>query len=117
MGDLRSINTQSKNSMPTFVHTSYNNLVRGLSDKKVQPPIFGFLSDLECMVYVDHDGHIYKILVDRITEVEKQLEGLKDPETGQPVSVVEYVQPTIEAVEEIQKNGATILITSDGGEE
>lgn len=115
MPDLRSIESQTKNSMPTFVHTSYDNLVRGLQDKKVQPPIFGFLSDAECMVYVAHDGTIYKILVDRISKIEEQMSGLVD-EHGEPIKIVDYVQPTIDAVEDIKKNGATIMITTGGDE-
>lgn len=114
MPNLNTINTQTKNSMPTFVETSYANLIRGLNDNKVNPPIFGFLTDLECMVFVDSKRNIHKILVDRLLEVESQLEGLKDPTTGEPVKVVEYVQPTIDAVQEIQKNGAAIMLTLGG---
>lgn len=116
MAELRTVNTQSKNSMPTFVETNYNNLVRGLNDKLVNPPIFGYLSDLECMVFVDSKGNIHKILIDKIIGIEEQLEGLKDPDTGETISVVEYVKPTMEYVEDIKKNGAAIMLVSGGDE-
>lgn len=130
MPELKTVNTQTKNSMPTFVETTYKNLIRGLNDNIVAPPIFGFLLDLECMVFVDSKRNIHKILVDRLIEVEHQLDGLKDPETGEPIKVVEYVTDTVapvqeqvqivdEAVQDIRKNGATIMITvpEDGGDE
>lgn len=129
MADLKKTNPSTKNSMPVFVHTTYNNLLRGLEDNKVKPPIFGFCSDLECMIYVSHEGKVYKILVDRIQEIESQLEDLVDPETGKPIKVTKYVQEKVEPVEikvnevnesvyEIQRKGAAILLTSkDGGGE
>lgn len=107
---------QTKNNMPTFVDTKYDNLKKALDDKKVTPPIFGFLNDLECMVYVSPSGAIYKILVDKVSMMEKQLEGLIGA-SGEELTVKEYVDnnitPVTETVNEIKKSGATILITSD----
>lgn len=128
MPELNTINKQTKNSMPTFISSKYTNIVKGLADKKIQPPIFGFCTDLECMIYVSPDGIIHKILVDRVLTVEEQLKDLINPETGEPIKVTEYVQETIAPIEntvneisadvqEIKKNGATILITTDGGDE
>lgn len=111
----------SKNNMPTFVDTSYDNLERALKDKKVNPPIFGFCNDLQCMVYVSPNGEIYKILVDRISEIEKQLVDLKDVDTGEIISVKEYVEKQQETVvpnvvEEIKNTGGvTVMLTSKEG--
>ena len=112
---------KTKNTMPSFTRGTLGQLKKALSDKKIVPPAFHFLTEdnKKCLAFVDIDGIIYQINLDRIEKLESdvsmltsQMEGLKDPETGEPIKVTEYVQPTIEAVQEIQKNGAAIMITS-----
>ena len=110
-------NTPNKNLLPSFAQGSYQNILRLISDENVNAPAFIYFTDRECLGFLDSKNVLHTILWERVTNIEEQLDGLNDPETGHPVSVAEYIQPTIEAVEEIQKNGATILITSDGGEE
>lgn len=109
----------SKNNMPTFVDTTYTNLERALNDKKISPPIFGFCNDLQCMVYVSSKGDIYKILVDRIADIEKQLEGLKDKETGEVISVKKFVELNNETIvdntiTEIKNSGGAAVMLTKG---
>lgn len=108
-------NLTSKNSMPSFAQGSYINIQKLIADEKVNAPAFIYFTDKECLGFYDSKKVLHTILFDKVEALEEQLSGMVDPETGEPVSVVEYVQPTIEAVETIQKNGAAIMLTSDEG--
>lgn len=111
--------TKNKNSVPSFTRGTLEQLKKAIADGKISPPAFHFLieEDKKCLAFLDVDWEIYEINVGRISKLEKAMEGLINPETGEVVPVIEYVQPTIDAVEKIKKNGATIMITSDGGDE
>lgn len=107
----------SRNSMPSFAQGSYENILRLINDGGVNAPAFIYFSDKECLGFLDTKNVLHTILWDRVINIEKQLEDLKDPETGEPISVVEYVKPTVDAIEQIRQNGAAILLTSsDGGD-
>ena len=108
-------NLTTKKSMPSFAQGSYTNILKLIADEKVNAPAFIYFTDKECLGFYDSKKVLHTILFDRVMAIEDQLSGMVDPETGKPVSVVEYVQPTIQAVEDIKKNGATVIITSDGG--
>lgn len=107
----------NRNVMPSFAQGSYENIIKLINDGGVNAPAFIYFTDKECLGFLDSKKVLHTILWDRIIEIEKKLEDLTDPETGESISVVDYVNPTIDAVEDIKQNGAAIMLTSDGGEE
>ena len=104
--------TTTKNTLPSFAHGKYENILKLVADEKINAPAFVYFTDRECLGFLDTKKVLHTILWDKIVSIENQLEGLNDPDTGEPIPIKKYVQPTIEAVHEIQKNGATIMITS-----
>ena len=109
--------TITKNTLPSFAQGRYENIVKLIADEKVNAPAFIYFTDKECLGFLDQNKVLHTILWDKINSLETQLEGLNDPISGEPIKVTEYVQPTIETVEEIKKNGAAIMITSANGGE
>lgn len=118
----------TKNSMPSFAQGSYNNILRLIADEKVNAPAFIYFTDKECLGFLDAKKDLHVILFDKVESILTQLAGLNDPTTGEPIKVTEYVTESIapvnekvetvtEVVQNIQKNGAVIMITSDGGDE
>lgn len=112
--------TTTKNTLPSFAQGTYNNIVRLINDGGVNAPAFIYFSDKECLGFLDSKKVLHTILWDRVEAIEDRLEDLVDPDTGESVNVVTYVtdqiNPVSSAVENIQNNGATILLTSDGGD-
>ena len=109
--------TTTKNTLPSFAQGKYENILKLVADEKINAPAFVYFTDRECLGFLDTKKVLHTILWDKVIALEEQLEGLNDPGTGEPIKVTEYVQPTINYVEEIKKNGATIMITStDGGD-
>ena len=109
--------TITKNTLPSFAQGRYENILKLIADEKVNAPAFIYFTDKECLGFLDQNKVLHTILLDKINSLETQLEGLNDPISGEPIKVTEYVQPTIETVEEIKKNGAAIMITSTNGGE
>ena len=113
--------TATKNSMPSFAQGSYENILRLIADEKVNAPAFIYFTDRECLGFLDSKKKLHVILWDKVIDIQKQLEGMNDPETGEPIKVTEYVQENITPIQndiiDIKTNGATILITTDGGDE
>lgn len=104
--------TTTKNTLPSFAQGKYENILKLIADEKVNSPAFVYFTDRECLGFLDQNKVLHTILWDKVVSIEKQLEGLNDPISGEPIKISEYVQPTIETVEEIKKNGAAIMITS-----
>ena len=109
--------TITKNTLPSFAQGRYENILKLIADEKVNAPAFIYFTDKECLGFLDQNKVLHTILWDKVVLLENQLDGLNDPVSGEPIKVTEYVQPTIEAVEEIKKNGAAIMITSTNGGE
>lgn len=122
--------TTNKNSMLPTYQGNYKDMIGALKAGDINSPCWMFLEDRNALAFIHWekkpDGtkllvpHVMlwdkvETLEEKVVETERQLEGLKDPETGEPIKVVDYVQPTIDAVTEIQNNGAAIMITSEGG--
>ena len=110
-------NTITKNTLPSFAQGRYENILKLIADEKVNAPAFIYFTDKECLGFLDQNKVLHTILWDKINSLETQLEGLNDPISGEPIKVTEYVQSTVEAVEEIKKIGAAIMITSTNGGE
>lgn len=127
----------NKNSMLPTYQGNYSDMIGAIAAGDINSPCFMFLHDRNDLAFIhwekDSEGNKklvpHTILWEDMIDVQTKLSGLVDPE-GKTISVVEYVQDTVapveskvetvtETVENIQKNGATILLTSDkigGGE-
>lgn len=82
----------TRNSTPTFAQFSNTEMLqRALSDKKINPPIIGFCMEEGCFVYVSSDGTIYSVMADKMRELETKLAGLTSTDTGETISVKEYI--------------------------
>ena len=124
----------TKNSMPSFAQGKYDNILKLIADEKVNAPAFIFFTDRECLGFLDIKKNLHVINWDKIENLNKKVdeisEGLVNPDTGEAISVTEYVSETVvpvqekvrtvtNDVEEIKKTGAVIMLTSAdiGGEE
>lgn len=125
-------NFTNKNSMLPTYQGNYKDMIGAIKAGDINSPCWMFLEDRNALAFIhwEKQDNGDKVLVphvmlwdkietldEQVSVLSEQMEGLKDPETQQPIKVVDYLQPTIETVEEIKKNGSTIMITSNGGEE
>lgn len=121
----------NKNSMlPTYTG-NYSDMIGALNVGEINSPCWFFLEDKNTLAFLhwEKDSEGTKTLVphailmeqmqavsERLESIDVQLEGLNDPTTGEPIKVVEYITETVEpihkAIEEIENEGATIMVLS-----
>lgn len=112
---------QNKNNMLPTYQGNYSDMIGAINAGEINSPCWMFLEDRNDLAFIhwerDTEGVkklvAHTLLWEKVSTIEDQLSGLVDPDTGETISVVDYVQPTINIVEDIKKNGATVIITSD----
>lgn len=82
----------NKNTMLPTYSATYKNMLKALGNGDISTACWVYLSDRECLCFVDSKLVPHVMLWDSVETLKNQ-------------------------VEDIQKNGATILITTDGGDE
>lgn len=111
----------TKNSMPSFASGSYENILRLISDERVNAPAFIYFTDRECLGFYDTKKVLHTILWDRVINIEQALgdigEALPDDET-----LADFVQNTITETNELNSkvesiNNTITIITSEDLEE
>ena len=113
---------KNKNMIPSFSRGSLANLQKALEDGIVTAPAFHFITDddKKCLAYVDIDGVVYELGMNRIEELEEKMTVLNEsmgdlnnitdiipPETG-ATNIVEYISSINEAVNNVS-NTVTML--------
>lgn len=122
--------------LPTY-EASYDNMNKALSNGDIDAPCWVFISDRDCLAFIhwEKEGNIRVlkprlILWEKVSEMSEQMEGLVDPDTGEPIPVTDYVTETVAPIEENlntvttdvdeikeQVGYVSMLISSDNNEE
>lgn len=110
--------TTNKNSMLPTYQGNYNDMIGALKFGDITNPCWFWIEDRNDLAFIhwEKDSKGNKTLVphvmlwdkfekldDNVTEINSQLEDLKDPE-GKPIKVVEYVEVKAEDTLEQAKN-------------
>lgn len=96
-----------KNLMLPTYEASYDNMEKALANGDIDSPCWVFVSDRDCLAFIhwEKDGNTRVlrprlILWEKVSEMSEQMEGLVDPDTGEPIPVTEYVTDTVTPIVE-----------------
>lgn len=92
-------NEKNKNSLPSFIRGTVENVNKLIAKEMVSSPAIVFFTDKLCLGFYDIDGTLYQINMERIEKLEESIANMNDPETGEPISVPEYVEKNLEPVQ------------------
>lgn len=116
---------RNRNMIPSFSRGKLENLKKAIEEGIVTAPAFHFLTDddKKCLAFIDIDGTIYELGMNRIEELEEKMTVLNDsmgdlnnitdiipPETG-ATNIVEYISSINEAVNNV--TNTVKMLTSD----